>query len=329
MLIQSTVIGKIDKVQKAIDRIKAFEPRDGSGYFLAFSGGKDSQCVYHLTKMAGVKFDAHYTVTSVDPPEVMRFIKTQYPDVQWDYPVDQFGKRTCMWKLIKELGFPPTRHRRYCCDILKESCGEGRVTLTGVRWAESSKRRDINGVANIKTTSSDLINQQLEDNPAAAVNKLGSLILLDDNDESRRMVEHCFRVKRTTVNPIIDWEEDDVWEFLLDVAKVPYCSLYDHGFTRVGCIGCPLQHGNGMIHDFEYWPRYRQLYVDTFDQVLQNSPSGYMAQFNTGEEVLTDWIRRSFKDDEWAAENNEPYSPGNNKEQNPPQYMMDIIYGTE
>lgn len=81
---------KRDKVQTAIDRLRAFEPQEG--YFLAFSGGKDSQCIYHLAKMAGVKFDAHYQVTSVDPPELVQFIKAQYPDVHRDIPHDKDGK---------------------------------------------------------------------------------------------------------------------------------------------------------------------------------------------------------------------------------------------
>ena len=67
----------LDKVEIAIKWLKAFEPQEG--YYVAFSGGKDSQCVYHLCKMAGVKFDAHYNVTSVDPPELVRFIKKNYP----------------------------------------------------------------------------------------------------------------------------------------------------------------------------------------------------------------------------------------------------------
>ena len=77
----------LDKVQLAIKRLKAFEPPEG--YYLAFSGGKDSQAVYHLAKMAGVKFDAHYCVTSVDPPELVKFIKTHYPDVSREIPHDQ------------------------------------------------------------------------------------------------------------------------------------------------------------------------------------------------------------------------------------------------
>jgi phosphoadenosine phosphosulfate reductase len=72
------------KVQNAIGILKQFEPEDG--YYLAFSGGKDSICIYQLAKMAGVKFDSHYNLTTVDPPEVVRFIKTEYPDVEIHRP---------------------------------------------------------------------------------------------------------------------------------------------------------------------------------------------------------------------------------------------------
>lgn len=81
---------QVDKVQAAVERLKAFEPEEG--YYVAFSGGKDSQCVYHLCVRAGVKFDAHYSVTSVDPPELVRFIRTQYPDVHFDIPHDKDGR---------------------------------------------------------------------------------------------------------------------------------------------------------------------------------------------------------------------------------------------
>ena len=138
---------KRDKVQIAIDRLRAFEPPDG--YYLAFSGGKDSQCVYHLAQMAGVKFDAHYRVTSVDPPELVRFIKHEYPDVSFDIPHDKDGKPISMWNLIPKKLMPPTRIARYCCDILKESGGTGRLTITGVRWAESHNRKSNQGIVTI------------------------------------------------------------------------------------------------------------------------------------------------------------------------------------
>ena len=133
-----------DKVEIAIKRLQAFEPPEG--YYVAFSGGKDSQCVYHLCQMAGVKFDAHYAVTSVDPPELVRFIKDNYPDVKFERQYDKDGKPITMWSLIPEKRMPPTRIVRYCCEKLKESNGEGRFTLTGVRWGESRNRKENQGI---------------------------------------------------------------------------------------------------------------------------------------------------------------------------------------
>lgn len=112
-----------DKVEMAIKRLKAFEPPDG--YYLAFSGGKDSQCIYHLAQMAGVKFDPVYAVTSVDPPELVRFIKEQYPDVKFTRQHYPDGKPITMWSLIAEHTIPPTRKARYCCASLKEPGGGG------------------------------------------------------------------------------------------------------------------------------------------------------------------------------------------------------------
>ena len=67
MLVEDTLFGTKDKVQIAMERLRAFEPNEG--YYVAFSGGKDSQVIYHLCKEAGVKMDAHYSLTTVDPPE--------------------------------------------------------------------------------------------------------------------------------------------------------------------------------------------------------------------------------------------------------------------
>ena len=83
-LIEQTLFNTIDKVQTAIDRLRAFEPKDRP-YWLAFSGGKDSCVILELAKMAGVNFEAHYNVTSVDPPELVRFIKKQHPGSQFRY----------------------------------------------------------------------------------------------------------------------------------------------------------------------------------------------------------------------------------------------------
>lgn len=228
---------KRDKAQIAIDRLRAFEPEDG--YYLAFSGGKDSQCIYHLAQMAGVKFDAHYRVTSVDPPELVRFIKRQYPDVSIDFPRDKDGKVITMWNLIPKKLMPPMRNLRYCCEKLKESGGTGRMTVTGVRWAESSNRSTNQGLIRIDAKRST---KDISDANGAAHIKTakGGIVMNYDDAATRRTVEQCFRTSKTILNPIIDWEDDDVWEFLNDVAKVPHCELYDQGYKRLGCIGCPM-----------------------------------------------------------------------------------------
>lgn len=143
-----TFDGEIDMVQRAIDRLQAFESKEG--YYLAYSGGKDSIVIKRLAEMAGVKFEAHYNVTSVDPPELVRFIKKQ-KDVFFDIPKDKNGKPITMWTLIAGRKMPPTRLARYCCSDLKEASGKGRLTITGVRWAESARRKNNRHLVDIST----------------------------------------------------------------------------------------------------------------------------------------------------------------------------------
>lgn len=257
-----------DKVQRAIDRLRAFEPPEG--YYVAFSGGKDSQCIYHLCEQAGVKFDAHYNVTSVDPPELVRFIREHYPDVSRDIPHDKDGKTVTMWNLIVKKGMPPTRLTRYCCQELKETKGAGRLVVTGVRWAESANRAKRQGI----------------------VNTLNGLTLNDDNTETRRYVEQCYRTRKTLINPIVDWSTTDVWEYLSDVAKVPHCSLYDEGFKRLGCIGCPLAGSEKQRREFERWPAYYTNYLRAFGRMVENlPPEKRRNNFSSAQAVMDWWLR--------------------------------------
>ena len=129
-----------EKIKYSIDLLKKHEATalkmNPDGYYVAFSGGKDSQVIYELCKIAGVKFKAHFNCTTVDPKEVLRFIHTKYPDVIWHRP------EKSMFKLIVENKGLPLRHQRYCCRLIKEIHGAKSVVITGVRKAESRSRRN-------------------------------------------------------------------------------------------------------------------------------------------------------------------------------------------
>lgn len=266
------------KLDVTLERIRAFEPKNGDGYYLAFSGGKDSQCIYHLAKMAGVKFEAHYAVTSVDPPELIYFIRENYPDVIFDIPHDKDGKRISMWSLIRANGTVPTRLLRFCCRDLKERYNApGKLVMTGVRWSESLNRRKNQGAVTIIGKNTKNLKRELDEIGANYANsEKGGLVLNMDNDENRRSVEICYRTHKTLVNPIIDWDEAEVWEFLNEIVKVPHCSLYDEGQTRIGCIGCPMGRAKGMKREFERWPKYKDLYLRTIKKTVEEHPQKYL-----------------------------------------------------
>ena len=169
-LIEHDLFGNVrDKVKQAIEIAKAFEPPEG--YYLAYSGGKDSTAVKAILDMAGAKYDTHYNVTTVDPPELVRFIISQFDAVVYEYHDGRSNKyfvakngrlhpgtlengkviyfsipRLPMRKLIVERKMPPTRLMRYCCEELKEVSGVGRVVVTGVRRAESRNRKQNQGM---------------------------------------------------------------------------------------------------------------------------------------------------------------------------------------
>lgn len=238
-----------EKIERAIENLKLYEKTalrmHPDGYYLAFSGGKDSQVIFHLAQMAGVKFTAHYHLTTVDPPELVRFIRKEYPEVSVEKPEQS------MWKLIIKKGFPPTRRVRYCCSERKERGGEGRFVITGVRWSESRKRRN-RGLAEIRGAKNAKV-----------------ILLNNDNDEKRRLIENCQMRGKRVLNPIIDWTDEEVWLFIHHYVH-RYCCLYDEGFTRIGCIGCPLVSVSKREKELARYPVYQAAYLRAFEKMLQN-----------------------------------------------------------
>ena len=149
--------------------------------------------------------------------------------------------------------------------------GAGRIVVTGVRWAESANRLASHDVVDIQ--GKKVSTRKIADANGAAykLNKHGEIVMNDDNDENRRTVEQCYRTRKTMVNPIVDWTDEDVWDFLSS-NNISHCCLYDEGFKRLGCIGCPLSGKKNMERDFERWPKYKEMYIRAFQRMIDNHP---------------------------------------------------------
>lgn len=272
----------LSKEKRAIQYLQAFEP-ETEPYYLCYSGGKDSDVIRILASLAGVKHDIINKHTTADAPETVRYIRT-IPNVIILYP------EKTMWQLIVEKMMPPTRKVRYCCSELKEEGGKGRVKITGVRKAESSSRAANSGVVQIigkpKTVEKAAIKQGVEYD----ITPKGGIVLNVDNTESRQFVEWCYRTTSTMVNPIVDWLDSDVWEFL----RYYGCKsnpLYYEGFCRVGCVGCPLGGSCNMKNEFARYPKYKENYIRAFDRMLiRRADRCLPTVWKSGEECFTWWI---------------------------------------
>jgi phosphoadenosine phosphosulfate reductase len=256
-----------EALNESIRILQALEPPDG--YKLAFSGGKDSVVLYQVAKLAGVKFHPFYNVTTVDPPELLGFMKRNYPDVSWLRP-----KRT-MEQLIAHKGYPPTHTQRYCCQHLKELSVMGSL-LTGVRWAESARRKKNRSVIEL---------QQTKHGKRIKINKT-----CDSNLEILK-----YDKGHKIINPIIHWSNEMVWDFIKE-RNIPICELYAEGWKRLGCVGCPMGGSKNMRREFERWPQYKILYIRAFDKMLQHRKGIGKEPFasipnESGQAVFDWWVK--------------------------------------
>lgn len=245
-----------EKIETAILLIQTYEAQalqlSPDGYYVAFSGGKDSIVMAKLFEMAGVKFQLWYNNVTIDPPELVQFIKREYPQAKWN----NVGKHLTSYMADSKACGPPTRLIRWCCEIYKEQGGIGLFCATGVRAEESARRKGL-----WKTLTID--------------NRNGKPIL-------------C---------PILYWTKADIWQFIRQ-NNMPYCCLYDEGFERLGCIGCPMGGPTGMARDFARWPKYEQMWKRGFKRCFdkykgvpkRNGEPRAIEKFPTVDDLWNWWV---------------------------------------
>lgn len=251
------------------------------GYFLAFSGGKDSQALYHIAQLAGIRFQGHMNLTSVDPPEVIRFVKKNYPEVELNKP----GKS--IFQSAVERQILPTMRVRWCCAEYKETAGAGKVTLIGIRKAESSRRAKRNEVEiNNRKFSGNLdgLEEYRQEQKAKRIRRKSKEDGVNITNADEEQTLGCIHGKESLlISPIIYWTEQDVWEFLNDVVKVPHCSLYDEGWHRIGCIGCPMSSHKQKMIENERYPHVKRNWIKAIKAIR----NGGYSKKNTSEGIST------------------------------------------
>lgn len=270
----------VQLLQKAEKLALQYSPE---GFYLAFSGGKDSQAVFHLCKLAGVRFQPYFNQTTLEPPELIHFVKRQYPSTIFLRPRITFAKLCIRKKML------PTRKMRFCCKEFREICGAGYVVLTGVRKKESVRRRSREEIEvisrnenrNFRGTKKEFYRHQ----------RLAEM----------QAVDCVFGKDRIVMNPIVYWSEADVWYFLNEIVRVEHCSLYDAGWKRIGCLFCPMSSKAEIAREIVEFPRYHALILRTIKRLRE---VGFLSRYPelTSEQIF-DWWQSKQNFASWLMEN--------------------------
>lgn len=272
-------------LNKSIKLIKDFEEvalrRNPLGYVVGYSGGKDSDVLVHLFRMAGVKFCVVHNHTTLDMPETVYYIRRKFKE--WEeqgIPCKIYYPQISFWGLCLKKKMLPSRQARFCCADFKErnDIPELQFALKsfGVRKAESVKRnlhRDSIETRNLKDYK-DV--QRFHFDDAEEVKQTGA----------------CYTNNYFFINPLADWHTDYLWDYI-DSEKLEVNPLYGEGFDRVGCIGCPKARTCQRKREFERYPRFEKRFIKLADDIIQirnaqGLPNKY--NFKTGAEYFDLWL---------------------------------------
>lgn len=228
-----------------------------NGFFLAFSGGKDSIVLHAIAELAGVKFKAHMSLTSIDPPPVIRFVKQFYPNCELMKP------KVSIFKRAIEKNCLPSRRIRWCCAEFKETAGAGTVTLIGIRAAESArcaKRKEVSlRSRKFNGTFRDFEQYQHKVNE-------------DEFSITSQNEVRCINGKDSIlISPLLHFSDNDIWTFIRTMG-LPHCELYDQGFPRIGCLCCPMSGLKQKRKEIERFPHIRKNWLRVIRSIREKKP---------------------------------------------------------
>lgn len=291
MISYQAVLDHDEKVKRSIEQMKLAAQISkryyGKPILICYSGGKDSDALLGIAALAGIDYEVMHSLTTVDAPETVKHVRQTFARLEADGVHCEIrrpafkGKPVTMWTLIPEKKMPPTRVVRYCCRVLKETGGAGRAIATGVRRSESKKRQGRKFAMKISETS----RTQIDFEDAASLFDEADSFIEHDNE----FLKACKVRGKTSFQPLLEWTSNDVWQFI-DERGISYNPLYDEGWTRIGCIGCPMA-GKTRVKEFERWPKYEAAYKRAFGKMLEvRKRCGLETQWNEPDEVFRWWM---------------------------------------
>lgn len=256
---------EVSKINTAYERFR-WAAKEAERLFdlplvVSYSGGKDSDVILQLAKEslapAGIEFRVTHNLTTADPPDNVYYIRRVFAALREEGIDCRINiPRRSLWRIMRETLVIPSRIMRVCCSELKErKMPDAPYIVTGVRWAESAGRRNKSGVAMVYTASD-------RSTQAAAAG-----LLTTDDASSRRLFEQCAMRGVRVLNPIIDWSDSDVWDYLHS-RGIEGNPLYKEGWTRIGCVGCPLAGRRAMELAFARYPKLYKAWADAIAYVI-------------------------------------------------------------
>lgn len=260
--LQSKIDYSVSLIRRGEKLALALNPDEG--YIVGFSGGKDSLVLLDLAKRAGVKFVAHYSVTSNDPPENVYYIRKNFPEVKFLHHERNF------FRLMEVKGLPTVFHR-FCCEKLKENVGAGSVVLTGVRAEESAKRA--------KYSELNIYSRRKEHADRTRVRTLDGVI---ENEHK------CIKGKdKVMLYPILSWTKEEVWQYIR-MNELPVNPCYEK-VGRVGCMFCPFARREEIEMYEKMYPKFRDLFLCSLAVYLEKRTEPNVYGLKTPQDYFDWW----------------------------------------
>jgi phosphoadenosine phosphosulfate reductase len=257
VLQEITLYGKRDKEKEAIEIIKMFDPKPQKQrvYLQPNSGGKDSLVCWHLSVRAGVEFIPIHAPT-IEFQETTRYLKDNVPGLVQQKP-KRFDKNR-------------TRNQRF------KGKPKTMFSLIVNKGFPPTRKHPF-------------CCSELKEN----VGEIGDTLIMgirwgEGSKRKERKVVEYFKGK-ICIRPIINWSEEEVWEYIHKY-NLLYNPLYDMGFNRVGCPGCPKS--SNQRKELEMFPQWKRWYLHAFAEMLKELDKKDVRErtWKTPEDVLNFYL---------------------------------------